>query len=249
MSGPSAALGCPIFVFLHGMSHGFFALTYHPPQAEQKNLWDVPWSHFECWTPGTSGPEKSIFAGIYGWIGLGGVGGGQKAGLRAAILLSTVCTRLQACSTVCAPVAGGIPRTQHGTAWVAGGYSVQHGCAPVAGGIPRARHGCARVAGGYSAQPGLRSIAGSVTRSTVALRLRAVFHVRSTVVLGLRALRLRACSMVALRLWGGIPCSTVALWLRAVFRAAQLRSSCGRAAWLRSGAGVFHTARLRSGCG
>ncbi|KAJ7798686.1 hypothetical protein B0H14DRAFT_2617670 [Mycena olivaceomarginata] len=180
MSGPSA-VGCPMFcVFAWDVPWVFWLGTYHPLQAEWKNLWDVPWSHFECWTPGTSGPRKEHFCGHFwvdwAWAGLQledlNITASKKLGLQAAIPRSTVALGLR---MVCAWVG------------VAGSYSAQHGCARVAGGIPhstvvlglwavfraaRLRSGC----GQYSAQHGCARVAGGILHSTVALGLQAVFR-------------------------------------------------------------------------
>ncbi|KAJ7307848.1 hypothetical protein DFH08DRAFT_823934 [Mycena albidolilacea] len=168
----------PCFVFFAwDVPWVFWLGTYHPLQAERKNLWDVPWSHFECWTPGTSGPRKEHFCGHF-WK-KAGVAGGYSAQhgctqVAGGILCSTVALRLQAailCSTVShGTVALGLQavfraaRLRSGcgqlfraarfrTARLRSGcrrYSARHGCAWVADGIPRLfrEQGCAPVAGG-----------------------------------------------------------------------------------------------------
>ncbi|KAJ7837770.1 hypothetical protein B0H14DRAFT_2589009 [Mycena olivaceomarginata] len=248
----------PCFVFFAwDVPWVFWLGTYHPPQAEQKNLWDVPWSHFECWTPGTSGPRKAHFCRHF-WVDWARAGlqledlnitASKKLGLRAAIPRSTVVLGLRAVFCAARLCSG------------CGRYSAQHGCARVAGGILHStvvlglravfraarlcsgcgrysvQHGCARVAGGIPCSTVALGLWAAIPRSTVVLRLRAVFraarlcsgcgrysaqHGCARVAGGI------PCSTVVLGLWAAIPRSTVALGLRAVFRAARLRSGCGR---------------------
>ncbi|KAJ7873550.1 hypothetical protein B0H14DRAFT_2569765 [Mycena olivaceomarginata] len=234
-----------------GMSHGPI-LNVGPlaPVAQEKRIFagisGLDW--------GSGGQKAGVAGGYSAQHGCARVAGGIPCstvvlGLRAvfraarlrslwaAIPRSTVVLRLRAVFRAA--------RLRSGC----GGYSAQHGCARVAGGIPRSTVAlrlwrlfrAARLCSGCgwcSAQHGCAPVAGGLPCSTVALGLRAVFPC-STVALGLWAAipRSTVCarvaggiprSTVALGLWAAIPRSTVVLRLRVVFRAARLRSGCGR---------------------